>query len=204
MIVSSSPVFWMLVTLALVAFVVFLERFSEIRRARIDWQDFMKGVINVLDRGGEDEALAICGDTPAPVANVVAAAIRNRASGARLLREAVDAQGRAEAARFDRRLAALAIIGQVAPLLGLLGSIFGFVRTLEVVGSSEVVTRADLIVPMSQALVLAAFGLAVAIPAAVMYSSLRVRVERLVVELEAAATHIIGYFATGGKVEASS
>ena len=199
MIVSSSPVFWILIALAVVTVVVFLERFAEIRRARVDWQDFIKGVVNVLDRGGGDEAIAICEEAPSPVANIVKAAIRNRGSDAQLLREAVDAQGRAEAARFDRRLASLAIIGQIAPMVGLFGTILGLVRTLTVANSTELVSRADFIAPMIHSLVLAALGLAVAIPAIVMYSALRVRVDRLVADLEAAATNIVGYLSGGAR-----
>ena len=45
-----------------------------------------------------------------------------------------------------------------------------------------------------EALVAAAMGLVVAIPVTVMYSSLRVRLDRTIVELEAAATLIVGYF----------
>jgi biopolymer transport protein ExbB len=184
---------WILVVMAVAAVVIFFERFFELRRAQIDYQDFIKGVINVLEAGNADEALAICEDTAVPVANVVAAAVRNREGSARTLREAVDAQGRAETGRLDRRLAALGIIGQVAPLVGLFGSIVGFIRAVKAVDMQPLVTRADLIGPSMDALVCAAMGLAVAIPAAVMYGSLRVRLERIVVELEAAASQIVGY-----------
>ena len=113
MTISGGPVFWMLVALAVAAVVIFFERFFELRRVQIDWQDFVKGVINVLGGGNAEEALAICEDTAVPVASVVATAIRHRDAGARVLREAVDSQGRAEISRLDRRLAALAIIGQI-------------------------------------------------------------------------------------------
>ena len=130
MTISGGPVFWLLVALAIAAVVIFFERFFELRRVQIDWQDFVKGVVNVLAGGNAEEALAICEDTAVPVAAVVATAIRHRDAGARVLREAVDSQGRAEIGRLDRRLASLAIIGQIAPLLGLLGTIIGFVKTV--------------------------------------------------------------------------
>ena len=193
MTVSGGPVFWILLILAVAAAVIFTERLVELRRARIDWQDFIKGVVNILERGNADEALAICDDTAVPVANIVATAIRNRSGSARVLREAVDSQGRVEAGRLERRLASLSIIGQIAPALGLLGTIIGFIRTLLAVNAQELVTRAELIGPAMEAMVSAALGLAVAIPVAVMYASLRVRMDRLVVDLEAAASQIIGY-----------
>ena len=193
MTISAGPVSWVLLALAFAAVIVFFERLVELRRAQIDWQDFIKGVVNVLAMGNEEEALAICEDTGVPVANVVATAIRHRHGGARTLREAVDAQGRAETGRLDRRLASLAIMGQVAPLLGLLGAIIGLVKTVMLVNSDVIVTKASLMSSSMDALVTAALGLAVSIPVTVMYGSLRVRMDRLVVELEAAATSIVGY-----------
>ena len=196
MTISGGPIFWLLVALAVAAVVIFFERFFELRRVQIDWQDFVKGVINVLGGGNAEEALAICEDTAVPVANVVATAIRHRDAGARVLREAVDSQGRAEISRLDRRLAALAIIGQVSPLIGLLGTIIGFIKTVLLVNSQELVARVDLLNSSMEALLSAALGLGVAIPVAVMYGVLRVRMERIVVEMEAAASQITGYIAT--------
>ena len=196
MTISGGPVFWLLATLAVAAVVIFFERFFELRRAQIDWQDFVKGVINVLASGNADEALAICEDTAVPVANVVATAIRHRDASARVLREAVDSQGRAEISRLDRRLAALAIIGQISPMIGLLGTIIGFIKTVLLINSQELVARADLLNSSMEALLSAALGLGVAIPVAVMYGVLRVRMERIVVEMEAAASQITGYIAT--------
>ena len=193
MTLTGGPVFWILITLAVVAVVTYFERLLDLRRAQIDYQDFLDGVINVLDAGNVDEALAICEDTPAPVAQIVATAIRHRVGSARQLRDAVDSQGRAEVGRLDRRLATLAIIGQVAPALGLLGTIIGFIKTVMAANSQELVSRADLLNGSMEALVSAALGLVVAIPVTVMYGSLRVRLDRTIVELEAAASRIVGY-----------
>lgn len=192
----GGPFFWILLVLALVALFTYFRRFVDLRRAQIDYQDFLKGVYNILDSGNDDEALSICEDTLAPVSQVVAMAIRNRNSSARVLREAVDSQGRAEIGRLNRRLAALAIIGQIAPLVGLLGTVVGFIKTVMMANSQELVSRADLLNGSMESLVSAAAGLVVAISVCVMYGSLRVRLDRTVVELEAAASQIIGYIST--------
>ena len=201
MTLSGGPIFWILLAMVVASVVVFFERFFELRRAQIDYQDFIKGVLNILSGNSEDEALALCEESAAPVAKIVATAIRHRYSSAAALREAVDSQGHAEATRLDRRLAALAIIGQVAPLIGLLGTIIGFIRAVMLVDSQVLVARADLTAATMEALVSAALGLVVAIPVVVMYCILRVRMDRLVVELEAAASQVVGYFMEG-KVEA--
>jgi biopolymer transport protein ExbB len=191
--ITVSAVSWVLLAMAAAALITYFERLFDLRRAQIDYQDFLKGVVNILDAGNVNEALAVCEDTGAPVANVIATAIRNRDASAMVLRDAVNSQGRAEAGRLDRRMAALAIIAQAAPLIGLLGTVVGFIRTVMLVNSQELVSRAELLDASMESLVAAALGLAVAIPVSIMYGLLRVRLERTVVELEAAASQIVGY-----------
>lgn len=197
MTLSGGPIFWMLLALGVASVVVFFERFFELRRAQVDYQDFIKGVVNILVNGGEDEAIAICEDAAVPVANIVATAIRHRTSSEEALKDAVDSQGRVESSRLDRRLASLAIMGQVAPLIGLLGTIIGFVRSVMLVNSQELVARADLMNSAMEALVSAALGLVVMIPIVVMYGILRLRMDRIIVELEAAASQIVSHLTSG-------
>ena len=191
--ITVSAVSWVLLAMAAAALITYFERLFDLRRAQIDYQDFLKGVINILDAGNVNEALAVCEDTGAPVANVIATAIRNRDASDIVLHDVVNSQGKAEAGRLDRRMAALAIIAQISPLIGLLGTVIGFIRTVRLVNAQELVSRAELLDASMESLVAAALGLAVAIPVSVMYGSLRVRLERTVVELEAAASQIVGY-----------
>ena len=195
---AANAVFLILIGLAVTAVAMFFGRFIELRRFLIDWQDFLKGVTNVLESGNEDEAIAICEDTPVPVANVVATAIRHRKGTALALREAVEARGRAEVSRLDRRLATLSMISHIAPLLGLLGTMIGFVETVMIVDGGEIVLRSQLVTSAVSAIRCAIMGLVVAIPVSVMYGMLRLRTERLIVELDAAATEIVGYILTKG------
>ena len=203
MIGMGGPMFWVLVALAAISVIAYFDRMIDLRRARIDYEDFLKGVFNVLDSGNDEEALSICEDVSAPVARVVATAIRHRNGSARILRESVDSQGRAEVGRLDRRLATLAIIAQVSPAVGLLGTVIGFIRTVLAANSQELVSRPDLLAGSMEALVSAAVGLFVGILATVMYGSLRVRLDRTVVELEAAASQVVGYLSAMKEKELS-
>ena len=203
MIGMGGPMFWVLVALAALAVITYFDRMIDLRRARIDYEDFLKGVFNVLDSGNDEEALSICEDVSVPVSRVVETAIRHRNGSARILRESVDSQGRAEVGRLDRRLATLAIIAQIAPAVGLLGTVIGFIRTVLAANSQELVSRADLLTGSMEALVSAAVGLFVGILATVMYGSLRVRLDRTVVELEAAASQVVGYLSAMKEKELS-
>ena len=176
------------------AVIVFLERMLALRRAQIDYVDFIKGVCNVLDRGNIEEALMLCDETPGPVAAVALTAIQHRKASPVALREAVDNTGRAEISRMERRLTSIAATFQVAPLLGLLGTLIGVIHI--VIGLNEnapLVQTIDLTSGLMQALVSAVTGLLVAIPSYIMYTMLMVRIERIVLEMEAGASEIVAY-----------
>jgi biopolymer transport protein ExbB len=198
--ILGGPVFWLLIVLGVTSVLLFFNRLISLRRAHIDYVDFLRGVGNVLEQNNPEEALALCDETSAPVARIVAAAVRHRTASARILREAVDTTGRAEVGRFERRLAMLAIIAQSAPRLGLLGAIVGMARVVLAVGGQALVTRADLIGGAMQTLSAAAAGIVVAVSVQVMYGMLRVRLDHLTTDLEAAASEILGILAAHREV----
>lgn len=187
-------VFWIIVLLGLDSFFTFVTRMLHLRRAHIDYTDFIKGVCNVLDKGNVDEATMICEDTPGPVAAVVLTAIRHRKADSQALREAVDNAGRAEISRMERRQAAIAITCQIAPLLGLLGTLIGVVKIVQAATvKAPLVQSVDLTDGLLQAFFSTIAGLLVAIPCHAMYAILMVRIERIVIDMEAAASEIVAY-----------
>jgi biopolymer transport protein ExbB len=194
MMMQGGPVFWLVVFLGVAAVLVFFERLLQLRRAQIDYSDFLKGVCNVLENGNVDEAMMICEETPGPVAAVVMTAIRHRRGTREAIREAVDNTGRAEISRLERRLASLAITCQLAPLLGLLGTLLGVIQIVQTLNEqAPVVQSANLTGGLMQALLSTVAGLLVAIPCHAMYGLLMVRIERIVLDMEASASEIVAY-----------
>ncbi len=193
-VLQGGAVFWLLLGLGVAAVAVFFERLLHLRRAQIDASDFLKGVCNVLENGNAEEAMMLCEETPGPVAAVVLTAIRHRKGSREAVREAVDNTGRAEISRLERRLASIAVTCQIAPLLGLLGTLLGVMEVVRTLNEqAPVVQNANLTAGVMQALVAAAMGLLVAIPCHAMYALLLVRIERIVLDMEAAASEIVAY-----------
>src|SRR5216117_4615724 len=120
---------WLLLALSAIVIVVFIERLLHYHRAQINSMEFLNGVRNVLKRDNVVEALSICDATPGPVARLVKTAILNRDHGRERVREALEESGLAEVPRLEEKLNLLATIAQLAPLLGLLGTMLGFIQT---------------------------------------------------------------------------
>jgi biopolymer transport protein ExbB len=188
----GGPVLWLILLSSAVAVVVFLERFLHCHRAQINSTEFINGVRTVLKRENVVEAISICDATPGPVARLVKVAILNRDYGRERVREALEEAGLAEVPRLEEKLNLLATIAQLAPLLGLLGTVLGFIQTfmrMEAAGLYAQVSQ--LSTGIWQALICAAAGLAVAIPAHAGYNYLVSRVNSIVLDMERAATEIV-------------
>jgi biopolymer transport protein ExbB len=175
-----------------IAVIVFIERFLHCHRAQINSTEFLNGVRTVLKRNNVVEALSICDATPGPVARLVKTAILNRDHGRERVREALEEAGLAEVPRLEEKLNLLATIAQLAPLLGLLGTVLGFIQTFYAMQQKGFNAHVgDLSNGIWQALICAAAGLAVAIPAHAGYNYLVSRVNSIVLDMERAATEIV-------------
>src|ERR1039457_5903315 len=125
---NGGPVIWLILFAAATAFAVFIERVLYCHRSQINSAEFLNGVRTVLKRDNVVEAISICDATPGPVARIVKTAILNRDRGRDRVREAVEEAGLTEVPRLEEKLDLLATIAQIAPLLGLLGTIIGFIE----------------------------------------------------------------------------
>ncbi len=189
---NGGLVLWLILLVSAVAVVVFVERFLHFHQAQIDSLEFLNGVRTVLKRNNVVEALLICEATPGPVARLVRTAILSRDQGRERVREALEEAGLAEVPRLEENLNLLATLAQLAPLLGLLGTVLGFIQTfynMEDAGlHAHVRELAD---GIWKALICAAAGLAVAIPAHAGYNYLVSRVNSIVLDMERTATEIV-------------
>ena len=108
----------------------YIERSLHLHRARIRYEDFLKGIMNNVGRGNITEAITLCEETPGPVAYLVKTAILHREDAKEAIRSAVADASRAEISRMERRLVVIATAGQIAPLLGLLGTVLGMLQAM--------------------------------------------------------------------------
>jgi len=109
------------------------------------------------------------------------------------VREVAQTEGSHQAGMLTSRITYLADIGAIAPMVGLLGTVFGMIEAFMQIYSGQVqgVREMGLAEGVSKALIATAGGLAISIPALAFYSIFRGRVQKYVSELEAACTHFV-------------
>jgi biopolymer transport protein ExbB len=196
--VEGGLMLWVIMATSAVAIAVFLERLLQYHREQINSSEFLNGVRNVLKRDNVVEAVAICDATPGPAARLVKVAILNRERGREAVREALEDAGSWEVPRLEQKLNLLATIAQIAPLMGLLGTILGFMHVFQKIQNAGLnAPVSDLSTGVWQALICTAAGLAVAIPCYAGYNYLVGRVNAIVLDMEQVSGEILNIVASG-------
>jgi len=171
-------------------------RLFHFHRAQIDVHEFIRGLFNVLKRNRIAEAVAICDDTPGPVAHAVRATILHGDRDEMTMRRAADEVSYQEVPRLERHLRLLATIGYIAPLLGLLGTVSGLLGVFqEIEGKGTFVETVRLAGYVKKALLATGAGLTVSVIAVAAYNYLVGRVEAIVLDMEKATAEMV-YFLT--------
>lgn len=188
----GGPMIWLILAASALAILVFIERVLHYHRAQINAMEFLSGVRNVLKKDNVVEALSICDATPGPVARLVKTAILSRDRGREGVREALEDAGLMEVPRLEEKLNLVATVAQIAPLMGLLGTVLGFMRIFQSMQQEGPYAHAaQLTGGVWEALICTAAGLAVAIPAYVAYNYLVSRMNSIVLDMEKASTEIL-------------
>ncbi|MBI4657481.1 MAG: MotA/TolQ/ExbB proton channel family protein [Verrucomicrobia bacterium] len=188
----GGPVMPLLLFVSAIAIAVFIERLLHYHRAQINSAEFLNGIRTVLKRENVVEALSICEATPGPVPRLVKTAILNHERGREGVREALEEAGLLEVPRLEEKLNVLATIAQIAPLMGLFGTVLGFITIFSDIDSAGInLQKQKLAEGVWQALICTAFGLAVAIPCYTGYNYLVSRVNSIVLDMEKASTDIL-------------
>jgi biopolymer transport protein ExbB len=183
---------WPILACSIVALAITIERLFSLRRASIDTREFMDTMRQVLRQQRIQEAVEICDETDAPVARIMKAGILKHNRRKEDIREAIEDAGHLEIPRLERYLSALATTANVAPLLGLLGTVQGMIKCFAAIQYKQgQVNPSDLAEGVGNALITTAAGLIVAIPTLVVYNYFVSRVDNMILEMEISSSELV-------------
>jgi len=186
---------YLIVLLSVLAMAVIIERIYHLNRSRIDANKFMDDITNVLKRNKIIEAIEMCNKTPGPIAHIIKAGILKHDRSKPEIKESVEEAAQLEIPRMEKNLPILATIAHIAPLLGLLGTVTGMIKSFQVIQQKALsmapVNPGDLAGGIWESLLATVAGLAVAIPTYVAYNYLVSQVDNLVYDMERSATDLV-------------
>lgn len=171
----------------LVAVWLSVERMVVLRRGRVIPKAFVERFLRLLEDGELEpaEALQICEENGSPVAMIFAHGIRKWGKMGVEVEQAIIDGGERQVASLRTHLRMLNGISTISPLLGLLGTVMGMLKSFgELAASGSQGRSEDLAKGIALALVATAFGLFIAIPALAVYMYFSSRVDALVMEMD--------------------
>lgn len=195
---------WLMVPLGICSLIVIslsFERLIALRRGRVIPRPFVRRFTECVEDGqlSYDEATAICEDFDCPVAEVFRAAVRRWGRPMLEVEQAVMDAGDRVADGLRRFLRVFHAISNVAPLLGLLGTVLGMIEAFETMSSQESLGRPEMLASgISFALVTTAGGLAVAIPAYLAYMYFSSKSDRYLGEIDKLCQRVVDCISAEG------
>ncbi len=179
---------WPLLLVSIITLTVVLERLWFIwHEAKLRNSNDVEAFMENLEKGKEEEARSLGSKSTDFVVRVLAYALEHRKVS---LSNAYLQGANRELSRFNRGLSVLDTAITLAPLLGLLGTVTGLIRSFGLLGDQELQAPTALTGGIAQALIATAFGLLIAITALVPYNFLNARVEQARRELEDTGTQM--------------
>ncbi len=194
--------FWMLIFAALsfVMVALIMMNLLQVRREVLLPNDFVEDFEGKLNNKDFQGAYEIARNDDSFVARVLAAGMGRLSRGYPEAVEGMQEAGEDENMALEHRLSYLALIGTVAPMLGLMGTVQGMIDSFETISTSTVAPKpSELADGISKALFTTLLGLGIAVPAMVFYSILKNRIQRLVLEIGMVSEGLMSRFAAVGK-----
>ncbi len=182
---KGGPTMHFITLCSIVAVAVILERAVNLQKRRILSSQFLEEMRRHWYRRETREAMAVCKEYNIAIARVLRAGLLRFSLGHQEVERAIEDAGRREATLLRKNLGLLAFMANLAPMLGLFGTVLGMTRSFDAISRYGQQGNIELVAAgIAEALLTTVWGLMVGIPALGMYHYFRRKVELRVLEME--------------------
>ncbi len=179
MVLNGGPLMVPIGLCSVIALAYVVERSIRLREGELGSRSLGRRILDALGADGPGQALHVCEERPRPLARILGAGLRRSAAPVAEMEKAVEDAGSREVKRLSANLRPLIVIGVIAPLLGLLGTVWGMIEAFSSIALKDGLGKPELLASgISQALITTAAGLCVAIPTQAAYYWFKGRIDR--------------------------
>ncbi|MDX1682271.1 MAG: MotA/TolQ/ExbB proton channel family protein [Phycisphaeraceae bacterium] len=197
-------VIWLLLIMSFVSIGLAISFVLKFRRQTLVPEETEQAIQQMIDSKQYREAIEYANSDESYLAKLVSAAMGEASNGYGAMERAIEEQGDVEISRYLRPIEILNVLGNISPMLGLFGTVYGMIVAFQqLVASGGSPDPAELAAGISTALVTTFWGLVVAIPALAAYALVRNKIDALTSEGMVMAEEIISPFKPGAKKKAS-
>ena len=182
-----------IVICSITSFTIFIERLLQLNRSEIDTNQFIITMRKTIRNKNLVEAIQECEKSKGSISAIVKAGLIKQSRGKQQIESAMEMAGLIEIARLEKNAKILSVIAHIAPLIGLLGTVLGFIQAFSEMRLSGLVDISATRIgeAMEYALISTAAGLVVAIPSVLGYNYLVSRIEEFVLEMQTTSAEIV-------------
>ena len=189
---AGGILMWPILATSIIGMAFIFERAISLRQGRVVPPGVWRGVVDTARSAGVAEAQRLCAQRPSALTRVLAAGLAVADRSREEVETAMQEAGEREQWAMDRFNRPLNIITNVAPLLGLLGTVQGMIMAFDVVAQKGAMgDPRQLAAGVATALLTTFAGLVVAIPCYCFYHYYRDKTDRMIVQIEDAASHLL-------------
>ena len=192
----SSFTMIILLGCSVVVLTFIFERWLYLKHTKIDSDRFFEKIRKTYNQNGIDAAISVCSNTIAPLAAVVRSGLEESNKNLKASAEMMEAVFMEQRAKLEQNLNILGTLGNIAPLIGLFGTVVGIIRAFHALALSGSAGPSVISAGIAEALVTTASGLVVAIPAVIFYNYFLRKVSLVMTEIESVSKKVlvlIGY-----------
>jgi biopolymer transport protein ExbB len=196
---DSGFIGWAIILLSVVALAVVIENFVSLKRDKLAPPELIDEIQALFDEEQFQEAMELCENEPTFLTRVCGAGIAKIGHSFQVMEQAIQEMGDEEAIKLHQKVGWLSLIANVAPMMGLLGTVQGMVISFHTIATTAgQANPAELADGISQALLTTLFGLLVAIPVTAVFAYLRNNLVRSVIEVGAIVEDLFERFRPQG------
>jgi biopolymer transport protein ExbB len=188
---AGGPIGYIIIAMSVAMVALILEHLMSIRRGSLMPRSLVEDLHHKLTAGQWAEALSACTLRPSYLGYVIAAGLKEATFGYTAVEKAMEDAAAEQAARLARKIEYLSVIGALAPMLGLMGTVWGMIQAFAEFAEKANPLPSDFAPAISEALVTTLFGLCVAIPAMGAYAWFRNRIDEFVAETTLTAEQLM-------------
>lgn len=182
---KGGVILWIIIGLSVVAAAIIIERFLYFKKIKVDEEKLFLRIKGAVEKNHFDEALFICDSNASPLSGLMKVGIAHRDQPEFIQKEVLKDAARQEIPQLERFLTPLGTIAHISPLLGLLGTVTGNIRSFGILGGGAALGDPTILAKgISEALITTAAGLIVSIPAVIFYNQLVKKVETILIKME--------------------
>jgi biopolymer transport protein ExbB len=178
---------------SVISIAIFIERLMQLKKAEVNTSSFIIQSKKFIEKGSIVDAVRFCDDIGGAIGHIVKAGLVRHNQSQERIENAMEITGLVEISKLEKNAKILSVIAYIAPLIGLLGTVLGFIQAFSEMRASGLmdISTTRIGEAMEFALVTTAAGLVVAIPTVIAYNYIVSRIESIVLEIQTTSSEIV-------------